>query len=77
MSSTFRVSPVTTPTRSSGQAVLIGRVRGLAATAAGTFHALGQQGEKNDTIKTQTNGTLSKLTEDLQAKNTEIAELRE
>lgn len=56
---------------------LIVTVLGIAASAAGTFYALGKQGEKLDTIRTQTNGTLSKLTEDLQTKNTEIAELRE
>lgn len=39
-------------------------VLGLASTAAATFYALGKQGEKLDTIKTQTNGTLSKLREE-------------
>jgi hypothetical protein len=56
---------------------LIVTVLGLAATAAGTFYALGKQGEKIDTIKTQTNGTLSALREDNQALHQENAELRE
>ncbi|NRD25850.1 hypothetical protein [Frigoribacterium sp. VKM Ac-2836] len=53
---------------------LIVTVLGLAATAAGTFYALGKQGEKIDTIKTQTNGTLSKLREDNERLNREAIE---
>ncbi len=47
---------------------LIVTVLGLVSVAAGTFHALGRQGEKIDrlhqettTVKHQTNGTLSAL----------------
>lgn len=39
-------------------------VLGLAVSAAVTFYGLGKQGEKLDQIKTQTNGTLSKLREE-------------
>jgi hypothetical protein len=56
---------------------LIVTVLGIAASAAGTFYALGKQGEKLDAIKTQTNGTLSKLREDNQSLHAENAELRE
>lgn len=51
-------------------------ILGLAVTAAGTFYALGKQGEKIDTIKTQTNGTLSKLREDNARLNAELLEAR-
>lgn len=36
-------------------------ILGLVVSAAGTFYALGKQGEKIDKIQTQTNGTLTKL----------------
>lgn len=36
-------------------------VLGLAASAGGTFYALGKQGEKIEKIDKQTNGTLSAL----------------
>jgi hypothetical protein len=44
-------------------------VLGLATTAAGTFYALGKQGQELATIKRNTNGTLT-------AKDNEIATLR-
>lgn len=44
-------------------------VLGLATTAAGTFAMLGKQGKEIETIKRQTNGTLT-------AKDNEIAVLR-
>lgn len=44
-------------------------VLGLATTAAGTFAALGKQGKEIETIKRQTNGTLT-------ARDNEIAALR-
>jgi hypothetical protein len=42
---------------------LIVTVLGIAASAAGTFYALGKQGEKLEEIKTQTNGNLSRRDE--------------
>jgi hypothetical protein len=51
-------------------------VLGLVTSAAGTFYALGKQGEKIDEIKTQTNGTLSKLrerNEELEQRNSELS----
>ncbi|GAA0959176.1 hypothetical protein [Frigoribacterium faeni] len=56
---------------------LIVTILGLAVTAVGTFYALGKQGEKIDTIKSQTNGTLSALREDNQSLHQENAALRE
>lgn len=50
-------------------------ILGLAVTAAGTFYALGKQGEKIDTIKTQTNGTLSVLREENARLNSELLEV--
>jgi hypothetical protein len=40
---------------------LLVTVLGLAVTASGTFYYLGQQGKQIETIKTQTNGTTSRL----------------
>lgn len=43
---------------------LLVTVLGLVATAAGTFYALGKQGDKLEQIHKQTNGTLSALQEE-------------
>ncbi|NRD25558.1 hypothetical protein [Frigoribacterium sp. VKM Ac-2836] len=56
---------------------LIVTVLGLASVAAGTFYQLGKQSDKIDTIRTQTNGTLSKLREDNESLHQQNAELRE
>jgi len=50
-------------------------VLGLATVAAGTFSALGHQDRKLETIKAQTNGTLSKLTEENRALHEAITAL--
>lgn len=54
---------------------LIVTVLGISASAAGTFYALGKQGEKLDAIKTQTNGTLSALREDNARLNAALLEV--
>lgn len=46
-------------------------ILGLVTVAAGTLYGLGKQGEKLEVIKKQTNGTLSKLTEE----NTRLTDL--
>lgn len=49
---------------------LIVTVLGISASAAGTFYALGKQGEKLEKIEKQTNGSLTR-------RDDEIATLRE
>lgn len=53
---------------------LVTVVLGLAVTAAGTFHALGKQGEQLNTIKQQTNGTNSELRAEVARLNAELIE---
>jgi len=57
------------PEASQDFTTLLITVLGLATTAAGTFYALGKQGQELETIKRNTNGTLT-------AKDNEIASLR-
>ncbi|GLK17749.1 hypothetical protein [Herbiconiux flava] len=49
------------PEASATFTTLLVTVLGLAVSAAGTFYALGKQGEKLDTIARQTNGTTSAI----------------
>jgi hypothetical protein len=56
---------------------LIVTVLGIAASAAGTFYALGKQGEKLEEIKKQTNGNLTRRDDEIAALHAENAELRE
>lgn len=57
------------PEASQDFTTLLITVLGLATTAAGTFYALGKQGQEIATIKSNTNGTLTR-------KDDEIATLR-
>jgi hypothetical protein len=59
------------PEASATFTTLLVTVLGLAVSAAGTFYALGKQGEKLDDIKKQTNGT----TTTLMAENTRLTNL--
>jgi hypothetical protein len=55
--------------------VFAGGILSSVVLAAGTFAALGKQGEKIDEIKRNTNGTLSELRAEIQEKNDHIAAL--
>lgn len=49
---------------------------GIVTTAAGTLYGLGKVGEKVEEIKKQTNGTLSRRDDKIDALEAELAELR-
>lgn len=55
---------VTRPDASATFSTQLVLILGLVVTAAGTFAALGKQGEKLEKIEKQTNGTLSALTDE-------------
>lgn len=48
-------------------------VLGLATTAGGTFYALGKQGQELETIKKNTNGTLSRKDDEIAALRAQLA----
>ncbi|KKX96685.1 hypothetical protein [Microbacterium sp. Ag1] len=62
------------PEASQDFTTLLITVLGLATTAAGTFYALGKQGQEIATIKSNTNGTLTRKEDEIAALRAKLAE---